>query len=188
MRYKKQIVRALPIAGRFVQIICLCVMAAISYGIVHDQITARLCLEYFTLTRPPLISTHDPAAVGLFWGIFSTWWVGIPFGGGLAAACCLRPLPTRPDAIVLPLARLLAMVALCAILGGLAGYIGCRTGWLHVSEEFVDCVPLKDHALFLADALADLAGAIAAFLGGIILILIAASGHYSDGKPAFTVN
>jgi len=188
MRFKKQLVRSLPSAGRFVQIVCLSVMAAISYGIVHDQITARLCIEYFTLTRPPLIASHDPTAVGFFWGIFATWWVGIPFGGALAAACCLRAIPTRPNDIVLPLARLVGLVALCAILGGLAGYIGCRTGWLQVSEEFADCIPPDRQAMFLADALADLAGSFAGLFGGVILILIAATGYYSDGKPAFTIN
>lgn len=29
----------------------LAVIAAILYGIVHDQVTARICLEYFTIRR-----------------------------------------------------------------------------------------------------------------------------------------
>jgi len=30
-----------------IKIILTCVVAAILYGIVHDQITARICVEYF---------------------------------------------------------------------------------------------------------------------------------------------
>jgi len=33
---------------RSVGIVLLCVAAAVVYGIVHDQITARVCVEYFT--------------------------------------------------------------------------------------------------------------------------------------------
>jgi hypothetical protein len=29
-------------------IVCMCVGAAVLYGIIHDQITARVCVEYFT--------------------------------------------------------------------------------------------------------------------------------------------
>src|SRR5690349_20578699 len=32
---------------QFIAIICLAVGAAIFYGIVHDQITAHICVEYF---------------------------------------------------------------------------------------------------------------------------------------------
>ena len=35
-------------------IILLCIFAAIVYGIIHDQITARVCIEYFTVGHPPV--------------------------------------------------------------------------------------------------------------------------------------
>ena len=163
-------------------------MAAVSYGIVHDEITARLCIEYFTVTHSPLIASRDPTAVGLFWGIFATWWVGIPLGGGLAAACCLRPIPTLPGDIVAPLVRLLGLIALCAFLGGVFGYLGYSAGWLRIPEDYSDCIPLGHHAWFLVDSLADLAGCIAGFPGGLLLIVLAATGRYASGKPAFTIN
>jgi hypothetical protein len=36
--------------GEWVKIIALGVVASILYGILHDQITARICLEYFAPT------------------------------------------------------------------------------------------------------------------------------------------
>ena len=35
----------------------ICVMAAVVYGIVHDQFTPRICLEYFTIFHPPIFHT-----------------------------------------------------------------------------------------------------------------------------------
>jgi len=31
---------------QFLRIVVACVLAAIAYGIVHDQVTARVCVEY----------------------------------------------------------------------------------------------------------------------------------------------
>lgn len=48
----------------------LCVTAAILYGIVHAQITARLAVEYFTIghVSPPGLVSHT--LLGLYWGSF----------------------------------------------------------------------------------------------------------------------
>ena len=169
----------MPTAGRFFQIVCLCLMAAILFGILRNQITARLCIEYFTVAQRPIIVGTDPAAVAFFWGIAATWWVGVPLGGGLAAACCFRPIQTTPEALVAPLLRLLAFMALCAVLGGLSGYLGHRIGWLQVSNEFADCIPPARHGYFLADALAHLAGSVAGFMGGLFLILLTVMGRFA---------
>lgn len=32
-----------------IAIVLLCIASAVVYGILHDQITARLCVEYFTI-------------------------------------------------------------------------------------------------------------------------------------------
>jgi hypothetical protein len=42
------------------KIILLCIEAAIVYGILHDQVTARVCVEYFTIGHPPIFHTDDP--------------------------------------------------------------------------------------------------------------------------------
>jgi hypothetical protein len=38
----------------FVAIVLISVGMAVAYGIVHDQITARVCVEYFTIEHEPL--------------------------------------------------------------------------------------------------------------------------------------
>jgi hypothetical protein len=43
------------------KIILFCVAAAIAYGIQHAQITARVCVEYFTVFHPHVFATQSPA-------------------------------------------------------------------------------------------------------------------------------
>jgi len=72
---------------QFLKIVGLGVLAAIGYGIVHDQVTVRVCLEYFTIFHPRLISSTSPTLLALAWGVAATWWVGLPLGLGLARQC-----------------------------------------------------------------------------------------------------
>jgi len=41
-------------------IVILSIFACITYGVVHDQITARICVEYFTVGHAPVFDTVDP--------------------------------------------------------------------------------------------------------------------------------
>jgi len=72
-------------------IVGLCIAAAIGYGIGHDQITARVCVEYFTIGHPPIFSTDSPRLLGLGWGIMATGWVGLVLGLGPSS-----PTPDLP--------------------------------------------------------------------------------------------
>ncbi|MDA0768100.1 MAG: hypothetical protein O3A92_14920, partial [Verrucomicrobia bacterium] len=53
-------------------IIITSVLAAMFYGIIHDQVTARICVEYFTIGHPRLIDSDSPGVLGLFWGVVAT--------------------------------------------------------------------------------------------------------------------
>ncbi len=65
-------------------IVLLCVGAAIGYGILHDEVTARICVEYFTVGHPDLFGTDSPTLLGIGWGIVATWWAGLLLGIPLA--------------------------------------------------------------------------------------------------------
>ena len=67
---------------QFMAIVVLCIVSSVVYGIVHDQITARICVEYFTIGHPPVFETDDPTLLGLGWGVIATWWVGAGLGWG----------------------------------------------------------------------------------------------------------
>jgi len=69
-----------------VKIVLLCIVSAVVYGILHDQVTARACVEYFTIGHPPVFKTDSPTLLALGWGVIATWWVGLLLG--IPAALC----------------------------------------------------------------------------------------------------
>jgi len=106
------------------KIIGVCVLAAVFYGIVHDQFTARICLEYFTIFHPPIFGrTQSPTLLAFGWGVLATWWVGMILGIFLAIAARAGSRPKLSVKDGLPMIRrLLLIMAVCAVISGLAGY------------------------------------------------------------------
>jgi hypothetical protein len=157
-----------PLAA--IRIIASCILAAIAYGIVHDQITARVCVEYFTIGHPPIFGTDDPTILAIGWGIVATWWVGLILGIGLAIAARLGIRPKRSaESLVRPIARLLLIMAVCATLAGVAGYIAASTGAVFLVGWLAAEVPPDRHVAFLADAWAHAASYAVGFIGGIVI-------------------
>src|SRR4029077_21297419 len=104
------------------KIILLCVAAAIAYGVAHDQITARVCLEYFTVFHPPVFATQSPTALAFGWGVIATWWAGLFLGLLLALAARAGSRPQQTAAKQpRPIAQLLAVMALSALRRGVGG-------------------------------------------------------------------
>ena len=151
-------------------IIGLSVLAAIAYGIVHDQITARICVEYFTIGHARLIDSDSPTVLGLFWGIVATWWVGLPLGTGLAIAARTGKRRKLTATELLPsLGKLLvAMFAVATIAGGI-GYFSSKAGAFILIEPFASKVPADRHVAFLTCGWAHSASYLAGILGGVTL-------------------
>ena len=156
-----------------VHIIFLCTLSAIGYGLIHDQITARVCQEYFTLGhRTPEFVPRNPAALGLFWGVAATWWAGFLIGVPLACAARLGKLPTvAPKDLVRPVLTLLLSMLGIAMLGlaltlfaGLAGVV--PKSWLAAVPEGV---PGERVVRFVADAVAHNLSYAVGFFGGVRL-------------------
>jgi hypothetical protein len=151
-------------------IIATSIAAAILYGIAHDQITVRICVEYFTIGHPRLIQSESPTILGLFWGIVATWWVGLALGIELAIAARIgkRPKLRLPDILHLIKCLMTAMFAF-AILAGLIGFTTATTGVFFLVEPFASRVPEERHTAFLTVGWAHSASYLSGFIGGIIL-------------------
>ena len=80
----------------FTRIVATGVFAGVVYGLVHDQITAHLCVEYFTVGHPRIVETESPLVLGLLWGVIATWWAGAILGALLGSAATLGPWPSVP--------------------------------------------------------------------------------------------
>jgi hypothetical protein len=119
-----------------IKIILLCILSAVIYGILHDQITARVCVEYFTIGHPPIFHTDSPTLLGLGWGVIATWWVGAFLGILAAVAARVGGLPkAAASELIWPLAVLMATAAVAALVSGIAGFFAARIfgAWLPAS-------------------------------------------------------
>lgn len=159
--------------GRFetIGIILFAILAAIVYGIVHDQVTAHLCVEYFTIAHPPVFPTESPFLLALGWGIIATWWVGLALGIGLAAAARIGAPPRLGlREVRRPIVLLMAASALVACLAGLVGALAVASGALPLVGEWADIIPPDRHVAFAAVAWAHEASYAAGGLGGLFVI------------------
>jgi len=158
----------------FLKIVGLGVLAAVSYGIIHDQITARVCVEYFTIGHPPLIPSTSPTLLAFAWGVVATWWVGLPLGFTLASAARLGHRP-----------KLLA-AQLTPLISPPPCYNGrrrtrCGNRWLHSREarghiapwNWATMIPAPAQPRFLADAWAHSASYLSGVVGGLVIVVIA---------------
>lgn len=158
---------------QYLAIIILCVVSAIVYGIVHDQVTARVCVEYFTIGHPPVFDTDSPTLLALGWGVIATWWVGVLVGVPLAVAARVGGRPKRTaGSLVRPIGMLLAVMGCCALIAGIVGYFLARSGAVVLLEPLASRVPKESRAAFLADLWAHSASYLAGFVGGIVLIVL----------------
>lgn len=153
-----------------IKIVLLCIVSAVIYGILHDQVTARVCVEYFTIGHPPVFSTDSPTLLALGWGVIATWWVGLLLGVAVALASRLGSLP-KYDAtrLIRPVFCLLVVIGFASLAAGLTGYFVARAGGVWLVEPLRSQVPEFKHTAFLADLWAHLAAYGFGFLGGITI-------------------
>jgi hypothetical protein len=164
---------ARPELVNVLSIILLSIAAAVTYGILHDQITARICVEYFTIGHPPVFATDDPTLLGLGWGILATWWVGLILGILLALAARMGPRPKlAARQLVRPLAIMLLIVGAFATLAGLVGHAAAVRGWVVLLEPMASILPRERHVPFITNLWIHLASYAGAFLGGVILCIL----------------
>ena len=155
---------------RALAIVAMCMLACVVYGIAHDQITARICPEYFTIGHPPLVATESPTLLGIAWGIAATWWVGLILGGSLAAAARAGGWAKREvGSLVRPVLAVMLISACCALLFGVVGYLLAAGDVVRLLEPMASNVPAEKHVAFLTDLWAHNASYGAGFLGGIVI-------------------
>jgi len=154
------------------KIVATCILAAILYGIIHDQFTARICIEYFTIFHPPIFNTQSPTLLGIGWGIIATWWVGAFFAVPMILAARAGARPTlRASQLVRPISALLVFMATCAIVFGTIGYFLARFGILATNWLTFTNSPATRYR-FIADWWAHTASYAAAFVGGTALCVL----------------
>lgn len=154
------------------KILLLCVVAAVVYGILHDQVTARVCVEYFTIGHPPIFGTTSPTLLAFGWGVLATVWCGLIVGILAIAACRMGPWPKSGAAqLICPVLALLLVMACASLLAGVVGYGLARAGAIRLFGTIAARVPVSRHTVFLADLWAHCAAYAVGFAGGGVLCI-----------------
>ena len=153
-------------------IITIAVLAAIFYGVLHDQVTARICLEYFTIGHPQVLppAAETPTSIGLVWGVIATWWMGAALGIIVALAARLggRPKATYRDVLV-PLAVVLVVSAVCACAAGAVGNALAKRGVVVLLGPIALRVPAEQHVGFITCLWAHSASYLVSGIGGLVI-------------------
>ena len=161
----------------FLKIIFLCILAAICYGIVHDQITARVCVEYFTIGHPPVFHTESPTLLGLGWGVMSRhggvrFFLGVPCALALVAQVGNRSKLTA-RAIAPSIFKLLCVMGAMALSAGITGYILFSRGTIAMPRYIELAIPsphIRVHASWQTGGRIPTSYAVG-FSGGIVVIV-----------------
>jgi hypothetical protein len=153
------------------KIIALSTLAAMTYGVAHDQVTAHLCVEYFSLAHPLLFHIDSPALLGLCWGIAATIGPGVIVGvllGLVSQSPGLTPTPIRQ--LFGTICVLLAIMAMSATLAGIVGFeLSCRS-LVSLSRSLSEAIPSGQHDRFMAVWFAHAASYLVG-LGGSSLVI-----------------
>jgi hypothetical protein len=154
--------------GEFIKIVALCVVAAVGYGIVHDQVTARVCLEYFTIGHPPIFNTDSPTLLALGWGALATWWVGVLLGLVAAFASRFGPWPqVSARHLIRPICGLMVLMALASLAAGFVGYLIAEGDGQPPLNPLIYRLPASRYSAFTADAWAHSTSYGVGLLGGL---------------------
>lgn len=154
------------------RVILLCVLVAITYGVIHDEITARLCVEYFTVAHPPLFQTESPTILGFCWGIAATVGIGVILGAILAEVSQSEGRPPVPvTRLFHSLLILSAAMAFAASLAGLLGFELSNRAIILLPLTLTYRIPPAQHDRFMAVWFAHGASYLVGLSSGAILIL-----------------
>jgi hypothetical protein len=154
------------------RVILVSVFAAIAYGIIHDQITAHICVEYFSAAHPPLFHTDSPTILAFCWGVSATAALGAVFGTILAEVSQSEGLPRYPLVqLCRSIIMLLAAMAFAAFLAGVLGFELSRHSIIRLPGAFAELLPPSRHDRFMAVWFAHCASYLTGLAGGALLIL-----------------
>ena len=90
------------------------------YAMLQDQVSARLCPEYFTVLHQPIRGLTDPTLLGITWGLLGAWWGGAIMG--YVAGTCATVGPRHPMTVRQLVRPMLVLVGAVAVVTAIAGF------------------------------------------------------------------
>ena len=156
--------------GKNSVVILTIMVAAICYGILHDMVTAHLCVEYFTIGHPKIIESESPVVLALTWGVVATWWIALPMGILITLFNHLGSYPslTYRQLMYLVLKLLLIMSGL-AVAAGITGHFLAQSGVIFLIPPLSEQIDTDTHNRFLAAGASHICSYVAGITGTLFL-------------------
>lgn len=152
------------------KIVAFSIFCAVIYGILHDQVTAHVAVEYFTIAHPPVFPTIEPFWLAIGWGIIATWWVGLILGTLLAFCARLGSWPRMElKSLKRPISVLMIVSGSLAMLAGLSGWALTQLSGSWTIGFWASEIEPERHARFAFAAWAHSISYIAGGIGGIVI-------------------
>ena len=152
------------------KIVVLGLLVAMGYGILHDQVTTRVSIEYFTVGHPPVFNTNSPTLLAFGWGVLATWQFGAAIG--LVTAIFAR-LGSRPKIsarqLLRPVAVLVTFVAAMSAVFGVVGFLSGTYSVAGLDDSLAWNVPKPAHDRFIAALWAHRAAYATSYFGSVLL-------------------
>lgn len=153
-----------------VKIILSTLVIAICYGIIHDLITAHLCVEYFTIGHPKIIESNSPIHLALLWGVIATWWIAFPMGLVIAAFNYFGTNPVLGYNYVMKLILKLTLVMfVTALLAGIIGYLLTELDVIYLLPRLASQMKETKYSIFLAVGWAHTSSYLTGTFGSIVI-------------------
>jgi len=154
----------------FLKIVVLGLVVAMGYGIVHDQVTTRVSIEYFTIGHAPIFNTDSPTLLAFGWGVVATWQLGAILGLVTAAFSRLGSRPKiSAGQLLRPIAALVLLMATMSLVFGILGFLSSSHGAARLDDALVLRVPEPAHNRFVADLWAHRAAYLTSYFGSVFL-------------------
>jgi hypothetical protein len=155
------------------KIVLLVLFSTIAYGILHDTITANLCVEYFTIGHPKVIASESPFMLALVWGIIATWWLALPIAILMAVVSQTGKAPKLSlKEVSKTVFRLLGIMALLALVAGITGYLLAESGAIWLVPELAEQIDAQAHSRFLAAGWSHGASYLSGIIGTLIVCIL----------------
>ncbi len=145
-------------------------IAIVGYAILQDQVSARLCPEYFTVLHRPIPGVTDPTLLGVCWGFLGGWWGGVLLGYAAGLLATVGPRPKlEPRELVVPLGLLVAAVAAATAITGYSVWRHTEMFGVYLDPGTAELVPAKRHRELLTVACYHFVAYASAVIGGVVL-------------------
>jgi len=142
------------------------------YGMLMDQVSVRLCPEYFTVLHNPIPGLTDPTLLGLAWGFLGAAGGGVAMGyvAGLTATDGRKP-PLATRELIRPMLLLVGGTAVATAVTGAIVAIHAATFEIHLDPLFAKRIPVERHRSLFTVACYHAAAYASAILGSVILFV-----------------